>query len=495
MNEKQRLYHGEINIVDFILYCLEKWRWIVVSMLIISIMMGAYKYRTTERENIAKQKQIQESAIENDEKENSNKEDDNAEDQTIKFYEQAIRELEKELKIKDDYLNTSVVMQMDPYHVSMGTLSYYVEEEDREYNRGVLAAYNAFISGGRLAEELYELDDSVPIEDLQYLISFSDSESKQYKFDETNNIFFSTESGMSVFEVRIKMPDSDLAARYLKYAEDILTKFTAQLRTEIGEHKMVLLSSVQSEIMDSEMQERQSTIRAAYATSVKNLQTLHTELETIQNAQTPEGGKTAFVVDANFASPVTSDVKFAVLGLILGAFLACFILLISYLMGGKLQDLGDFNIEYGMPLLGIVRVSELKNRLFGFIDSWIFRMRDGVYAKICFEEQVKMTIVNIQMEISKKSVERTMQKIMISGTIEERDAEILCNRLKTEIPEVSFSSYSRIVFQASALKGLEKYDGIVFLETKGVSNSNLISQERALASDRDVKVLGTIVLC
>ncbi len=52
----------------------------------------------------------------------------------------------------------------------------------------------------------------------------------------------------------------------------------------------------------------------------------------------------------------------------------------------------------------------------------------------------------------------------------------------------------QIVYQSSALKELENYDGVLFLEKKGASSASMILQERKSASDRNVTVLGAIVL-
>ena len=52
-----------------------------------------------------------------------------------------------------------------------------------------------------------------------------------------------------------------------------------------------------------------------------------------------------------------------------------------------------------------------------------------------------------------------------------------------------------MIFQSSSLKELENYDGIFFIEKKRVSNCRFIEQEKKMASNRNVKVLGTIVLC
>ena len=501
MNEMQ-LRQGEINLKDLLLYCLERWRWIVTSMLIVAIILGTYKYRSTVSANqlIEQSRQgiSRETATENvDDKKSA------AGDQSIKSYEQAIAEMEYELEIKEDYLQNSVVMQMDPYHIATGTLSYYVE--DGEYKSGVLAAYKAFISGGRLAEELYELDQSVPIEDLQYLISFTNSKVDAYKIDNSNQTLFSTEAGAPVFQVQIRMPDSESGGLYLKYAEDIIKKYTAELQSEVEEHRITLLSSVQSDMTDLGIQEYQSMMREDYTTSVKNLHALRTELGSIQNPQAAasssiEMGEVVSPMSAamemgEVVSPMSAAMEFAVLGMILGAGLACLVLIILYWVGGKLKNIDGFTMEYGMPLLGIIRVSGMKKRIFGFIDTFVFRLGGGLYEKISLEEQTKMTVVNVQTAIFKEGAGRGGQRIMLAGTIPEKAAEKVCMSLRSEIENALFSDYRQLVFQSSAVKELEEYDGILFLEKKGESSSELIAQEKRMALDRDVKVLGTVVLC
>ena len=70
----------------------------------------------------------------------------------------------------------------------------------------------------------------------------------------------------------------------------------------------------------------------------------------------------------------------------------------------------------------------------------------------------------------------------------------ICEELKEEIEDVTFSPYRQIVFHASALKKLEYYEGVLFIEKKGESYEKLICQEKMLALDRNVKVLG-VILC
>ena len=82
---------------------------------------------------------------------------------------------------------------------------------------------------------------------------------------------------------------------------------------------------------------------------------------------------------------------------------------------------------------------------------------------------------------------------MLAGTIDGDDVEEICEQLVEEIEEVTFSPYRQIVFHATALKKLEYYEGILFIEKKGESYEKLVKQEKKLALERNVKVLGTII--
>ena len=184
-----------------------------------------------------------------------------------------------------------------------------------------------------------------------------------------------------------------------------------------------------------------------------------------------------------FEDPASSAVTFAIVGMIGGGCLACMIFCLRYAVSGKLQDISNFQQKFGMPLLGVVRKSDTKKRLFGFLDRWIRRLEEGPCARIPRREQIKITAVNVQK----------IKRVMLAGTASGDDVIEICEQLAEEIGEVTFSPYRQIVFHAAALKKLEYYEGVLFVEKKGESYERLIRQERELAVDRSIKVLGVIV--
>lgn len=201
-------------------------------------------------------------------------------------------------------------------------------------------------------------------------------------------------------------------------------------------------------------------------------------------------GETESIV---FEDPMSSAVSFAVIGMIGGVCLICLIFCMRYVMCGKLQSESGFEKKFGMPLLGVVRKKDTKKKIFGFIDQWICRLEEGPYAKIPRKEQIRIAAVNVQAAIHKNPEEK-LKRVMLAGTVTGDDVTEICEELAEGIGDVTFSPYRQIVFHASALKKLEYYEGVLFIEKKGESYERLIRQEKGLADNREIKVLG-MILC
>jgi len=193
-----------------------------------------------------------------------------------------------------------------------------------------------------------------------------------------------------------------------------------------------------------------------------------------------------------FEDPVSSAVSFAAVGMIGGAGLVCFVCCMRFIMRGKLQRENNFQEKFGMPLLGVIRKSESKKKVFRFVDRWIRKLEEGPYAKIPRKEQIKIAAVNVQAAIHRNPEEK-IKRVMLAGSVSGDDVIEICEQLAEEIEDVTFSPYRQVVFHAAALKKLEYYEGVLFIEKKGESYERLIRQEKKLAADRNIKVLGAVV--
>ena len=494
MNEYQEPYEKEISLTELLFFCLKKWRWIVAAMIIVAVLAGAYKYQSTVQSNQTK-REAQLLAQEDGEE----KEAEVISNPNIEYYNLAIENLQDEMKGLRDYIDSSVIMQLDPYNLPTGNLSFYLNTEGaaETVRNSLISAYEDFVTDGRLASEILGTGREISESELQYLISFESEDrpvmEENYELSDGSSSSQIQIAGIgerkpNVFRIQITAEDEENCADYLEAAKQAIEDYSAQLQEQIAAHTVTLMSESQTERIDRDIQTYQNEVLTSYTSTFNQLKNMQTELETVVE----EEGETIVVGETvSYESPVREAVKFAVIGLVLGAFLAAFIIVVIYLMSGKLQSTESFQEEFGMPMLGQITKSPAKKRLFGFVDGWLQHLEEGEYADVTYEEQLKIAAANLKTAVAK---EEGLKKIMLAGTMAKEEAEAFAASLASELEGITLSSYERIVFQASALEEMDSYDGILFLEKKGASYTKLIKKEKALAAERNICVLGAVVL-
>ncbi len=498
MNEYRESYEKEISLIELMFFCLKKWRPIVAAMLIAAVLAGVYKFQTTAD---GSQTDYEVQALGED---GSESESGVIVNPNVESYERMIESWQQEVDTLREYIDSSVIMQLDPYHLDTGYVSFYVDVADADETvlETLLSAYEQFVTDGRLAADLIGVNEDMTESEMQYLIQFEDmdllssginaetgEEGDSSTTQITNNLHIGTDTPNPVFRVRVTADSADHCAAYIEIVKESITNYAAQLERQIDVScELLILAESQTERIDGSIQNYQNGILDNYTSAFAQVKELETELETVLEE---EGATITVGTNATSGSAVKEAVKFAIIGLVLGLFLSVFALVIIYLMSGKLQSTDGFREEFGMPLLGQLTKRPGKKRFLGFIDDWIRRLEEGAYADITYEEQLKIAAANLKTAAVK---EQGLKRIMLAGTMARDEAEAFRSMLAPDLDGMELSAYERIVFQASALEDLDSYDGVVFLEKKGASYVKLIKKERDLVADRNVSVLGAIVV-
>ena len=270
MNEYQESYEKEISLTELLFYCLKKWRWIVAAMLIVGALAGAYKYRSTVQSNQAK-KEAQALAEEDGEK----REAEIISNPNIEYYNLAIDNLEREMEGLKSYIDSSVIMQLDPYHLATGNLSFYIDsgEAGETIRNSLISAYEDFVEDGRLAAAMLGGDAAVTESELQYLISFESEdrpvEEESYELSDGDGSSQIQIAGLgerkpNVFRIQITADSEENCVSYMKAAEKAIENYSLQLQEQIGGHTVTLLSESQTERIDREIQSYQNDNRHSY---------------------------------------------------------------------------------------------------------------------------------------------------------------------------------------------------------------------------------------
>ncbi len=489
MNEYENTYEEEINLTDLLIYCLKKWRWIVAAMLILAVLAGGYKYYSTGKSNQAALEQW--NSMKPEEKEKSSVDNMGI----LQHYQSAIDEKARALEEQEDYLESSGVMSLDARHLQKGILSFVLKTETTDAGADILStllsAYRAYVTDGRLAQTLYSGDKDTAVEDSRYLLTFLVDDKLAPDADEkdtgTSTVRHSVQS---VFQIQILSEDEKACGKQMDAAAKAVQLYSDELQKQVGEHELTMLASSISESQDQSIQDYQTKVLNDYTAAIRDLSNLRSEAKTYADSLDTETAAVDTLTEPALASPAKAGVKYAILGLVLGAFLAGFILIVIFLMSDRLRSTENFEKKFGMRLLGRVIPPVKGKSVFGALDRVFQRMGEGAYANLPYEEQVRIVSANVKTAAAAESGTH----VMLAGTIAAGDVSEICAAVAKETEEVRFSDYRQLVFDASALEELSGYDGILFIEKKDASSARLIAQECKMATDRNVKILGTVVI-
>ena len=500
MSEFHKPEETEIDLAELLFYCLKKWRIIIVCMILFGLLLGGYQFADTVSENavsasaVTADEETQTDAGEEDAQEADGTADMTAalseytddalsetKDGVIPYYVAGIAEKEAYLEELQTYMDTSVLMSLDPYCVDMAKVSCFIDTEDENLTDTLTAAYESYVRDGALAAALSDAD--LTEADLSSLLQFDGDMTAVETNEEDALVISGAQSG--VFTVTAAAADADMASVYADVLEEKLESLAAELSESVGAHTLTILSVQLTQGASDEILAAQSDVRTQYSTTLTELQTLRTNYSTAIDDIDTATASAAYVRQ----NPLKAALKYGIIGLAAGLFIAVVILVLVYLLGGKLRSVSGFRELYGLSLLG--RLTKLcgKKRLFGFIDRLIERIEEGAYFTMTCDEQVKIAAANIRTAAKNEGVTH----LMIAGSLKAEEAQLLYTRLAAELADLEISAYSRIVFSASALEELDGYDGIVFLERQNVSFTRLIDEERALAADRGIRILGAVV--
>ncbi len=490
MSEYENTYEEEINLTDLLFYCLKKWRWIVAAMLIVAVLAGGYKYYSTVKSNRATLEQWDKA--EPEEKETLKKKSSVDNMSILQYYQSVIDQKSQALEEQEDYVEESALMRLDPKQLQRGTLSFVLKTEDTDQNVNLfttlIAAFEAYVTDGRLAQTLYSEDKEMAISDSRYLLTFSMDDSLVLNTVGANNVI--RQPGQGIFQVQIVSGDEKSCKEQIKTATQELQAYSEELQEQIGAHELTLLATSIAESQDDSIQVSQTNVLNTYIAAIRDLNALRTEAKTFaDNLETEQA--TEVPTAPVLASPAKAAVKYAILGLVLGAFLAGFVLVVLFLMSDRLRSTENFERKFGMRLLGRVIAPAKGKGPFGILDRKFQRLGEGAYADLPYDEQIKIVATNVKTAISAAA---SNSRIMLAGTIASKDAAEICTAVGKETEGVAFSDYSQLIFDASALGKLSGYDGVLFIEKKDVSSARLISQECKMAADRNIPVLGAVVI-
>lgn len=406
MNENQMTYPAgaqneeEIDLVALMMTLLHQLKPILLTAVVCAILatgLGVAKnayssYAASKAENSGDGTVVKSSAQRAyEEKLVEYREEKTEHDSNVQEYEsellknqQTIESMKVKIENTKEYLEKSVLNSINPYNVHVAQADMYVatdykilpgmEYQNVDYTDAVLQAYSSLMIN---SETMGSIAKSIGMEEryLRELVSVSG------------------DSSTRLLTVRVYGSDDATTSKILNALLTRMDAIQEIVESSVGHHSVAQLANtstvqVLTWLRDSQQQNRenltdlQNQVTTLEAADRVLQQSIEDEQQALDAMEPPEEVKTG-----------TSVVKLVVLGFLLGGVLACGVIVVRFLMQGKVYSGKELNQTTGLPLLGTLASERTKKA--GKLDAALNKM-EGRPDGSGDEEMIRLMAVTVR---------------------------------------------------------------------------------------------------
>lgn len=335
-----------ISVKDLIAECIRKVWVIIICMLIFGCLLAGYKYKNDKaaaEASVAEEAQNLDDALAL-----LSDADYNSVMSYVNFNKYVVQQQE--------YINNSMLMQIDPYHVNIATLQYYVTTQDENSKQDVIVAYLAYINNGSLAEDMKKSIKGVSVEDIKSLITCDATGPVP------SNATFMT-GNSNVINISVFGASKEQCQEFAGIMKNCIATYGEKLNAYAPNACQVLDESYNVQTVpalityQSDKMNNLATWNTRIGDEGKELD--DSVLSIAQQLIALEGNveKTDTAVEEEAPvkdTHVSVSKKFLVLGALIGALLSVIFVALVYILDGRLKTSKELQMMYGLRSLGTV---------------------------------------------------------------------------------------------------------------------------------------------
>ena len=448
-------YEEEINIFSLIWYWASHWK-SIVAVALIGLIIGCGFAVMTAPESISAETGTTEST-------------------ELSTEEQIASELqmfnEERMESLQEYVASTGLLEIDPYNLYRGSLTYKIETPQESIG-AVYGAIYSYFNNGMLYTELSEATGLYTPTDYANLTGYT-----VYGVNESKVI--NTSEGEMTFAITVLGKDYEEASFLLAQMEKSIVSYTEQLKSSYTITENRVVDTAVSKGISTALADYQDTIRKKF-TSEKEIRNNYTtaygdlQQETSVDATTSELSKTTVLM-------------YGAVGLVVAFVLALFVWGLIYLFGDKLYAVDKPENKFGLKPLGSIQDTQKMN----VIDRFIARKRGSVYVSLPIEEQRKVVSLNIKNELKKLS---SLGTVYIVSSLGEKFAE--AEHVKAELEKAGYKvcGCHNVIGRSDVLEQMNPNDAVVIFENKDTSKVSLLEAELTLVKEYVDNVLGIVLV-
>lgn len=489
----------QIDIVNLFHYILKKWRIVVIAMLVLGVVADLYYVKESSSNAAAVESQtIEEESIETqirNVKENLTEDEMQQVDRVYTMYAYN----EDSYQENAEYLDSSLLMQLNPEEIPTVLLSYQISRNiSEEEIRNIMTMYESTLLDETSCADIVDvIGKKYKNTAVKELVSITDN------VNNNSVILQNVESG--VLNIRIYALEEKKCEKIADVIKKRMQAYTEQLQQVFGEFSVQNISEQYYLSSDSTVSTQKMNVVSAmnsaysYMNNVTNVFTedqltyfnlLTKPLDESMNQEerdTAEQNVADTAVKMNYFST-----KYVLVGLIAGAFLVALWYACVYIISQTVKDADDLKVVTGLPIFGTV-LSNGKLDKRNKVDKWI----DSLFSRGKKKEDDAVLLERICHEIELQAKKKEVKNILLTSSAGNEDIALIMDKVQQKLTELGVSavkSDSIASDSIEALEQLQKADGVVFVEQLMKSSREDIRKETELCSRYQVEMLGNVAV-
>lgn len=494
MNEEE----VQIDLMTLMHYILRKWRSIIVVMLIVAVAANLYSVKksmseaaavsTTEEVDIEKQ-------IENAKEELTADELEQVE-RVYSMYEYN-SQLYQENK---EYLEKSVLMQLNPNEIPTVMLNYQFKKDqaDEELSNIFTMYENALLDEDTCTAIIQVFGEEYANTSVRELISVTDTENGQ----NSDIIKLQKDKNSGILSIQIYAGSEEQCKQVAEIVKTRVLEYTEQLQQIFGNYTVNAISEQYYISSDSNLNMQKSDVVNVVnevCTAIKNITSGLSEKQIgYFNLLAKDcEDQTLVKEDTQETANLTANVqyismKYILIGLLAGMFLAVCWYAVIYIMTQTVKDVDEVKIITNLPVFGTVLRSN-DNGKRNVIDRWI----DSWFAHDKKSENNELLLTRISHEVAMLAGQKDKRNLLVACSESDQNLKKQADSLVEKLRELGMnvtSTDSLVSDNTEVLKQLESADSAVFVEQLMKSEGNQIREAVELCRRCQVEVLGSVIV-
>lgn len=450
-----------IRLENVFAYVLRRYKLILLCTVIMAAVFGVGRY-VSDRNSYNLQTSVK------------TEETELSEEQTAQV-EQAVQ-LKNQMQENEEYLKTSVLMQIDPYNASAVTLLYYISGEGDVDTAAIANAYQYYVKAGAFNQDIMDEFPEVESERDLYGIVSATVETGQRNTNENGQ-----EGNQAVLSVEVRYTDAEGAEKIAGIVDKNLVEYADRLRISMGEYGLSLLDTVSRTGVDENLLSMRFNTESI---AIKLQETYNALTDDFSDEQMAllEGAEKK--TENAVINPPHVSIAAIVGGGVVGAFVAVFIAIFSFLLTEKVLTFRELQ-DASLTVLGAVRAKkERENAIDKKIGEW---------------EEQKYADRNVTFKSLASTVQRRMEKacgtkLWLVGSLSQ-ERMVYMEKIREELQNRGITAaVASTLAEAAEEEEIKGGNAAVLVTEMGYSKTGDINYQLEYMETHDITVLGTVVL-